>query len=140
MPVDCQAAIALRLNHQLSYSEIAAIQGVSRQAIHQAIQHLIPTEQLPDYKANRADILSHAQLQLLSNGLTPTKLQKISTRDAIVSMGILYDKERIERGLATEIVDVRSMVLTVDAKIEELQAVLSRKVRPDEPERGGGVE
>lgn len=105
MTVDRQAALDLRINHKLTYPEIAKIQGVSKQAIHQQIHHLIPTEQTAEYRVNRADILSHQQLRLLSQGLTNAKLKQIKPRDAIISFGILYDKERLERGQSTTITE-----------------------------------
>ena len=107
------AALNLRLNHKLTYEEIGKIQGISKVSVFNKIKHLIPTQATDDYRNNRADILANTQLRFLQE-LTPSKLKKISARDAVVSMGILYDKERLERGQATSITDVRSLILELD--------------------------
>ena len=112
---DTSVLLDLRLNHRLTYEEIGRITGRKKQAIHNQIKHLIPTAHTQDYISNRAEILAHQQLRLLSTGLTDAKLKKTSARDAVVSMGILYDKERLERGQATSITDVRSLILELDA-------------------------
>jgi len=100
MAVDVAQALSLRIEKDLSYGQIAAIQGVTRQAIHKRIKHLEPTEETQTYKSHRADILAHSQLRLLQE-LTPAKLKKMPGRDLIVGAGILYDKERLERGQST---------------------------------------
>jgi len=100
MPVNVETALDLKLNHGLSYPQIAALQGVTAPAIYKRIKHLLPDESTKIYQNNRADVLSHLQLKLLSE-VKDSKLKKINIRDAIVSAGILYDKERLERGLAT---------------------------------------
>lgn len=126
-PVDVSQALDLRLNHRLTYAEIAKVQGVTPQNVHKKIKHLIPSALTQDYIANRGDILANAQLRLLASGLTDAKLKKVSPRDAVVSVGILYDKERLERGQATEITDIRGIMLQLDAA--EARAL---KLIPDE--------
>lgn len=98
---DKSHAIELRLNSGLTYQEIGKILNTSKQTIHRNLAKLIPDKTTEVYKEHRADILSHAQLRILSN-VTESKLKKSSARDLIVSAGILYDKERIERGGSTE--------------------------------------
>ena len=115
-PVDTSRALNLRLTHNLTYQEIGKILGTTKQAIHNKIGHLIPTEITQDYIANRANIFAQAQLRLLSY-LTDEKLKKMQARDIIVSMGILYDKERLERGQTTENIGV------ISATIRQLQAL-----------------
>jgi len=100
MPVDVSSALDLRLNHHLSYSEIAAIQGVSPQAIHGRIKNLLPPEEVNVYKDHRADILAGIQARLLSH-LDDDRLAKASAYQLVGSMGLLYDKERLERGMST---------------------------------------
>lgn len=65
------------------------------------------------YKDNRADILAGIQDRLLSS-ITLEDVQKTSLRDKIVSAGILYDKERLERDQATMI--VKPLVTIQDLK------------------------
>ncbi len=100
MPVDVNQAIDLKYNHHCSYKEIAAIQGVSPQAIHQKIKDLLPIPETQVYVDHRADILSNIQLKLLRN-LDEAKINKMSGKDLVVSAAVLYDKERLERGQST---------------------------------------
>jgi hypothetical protein len=113
--VDTSQAIDLKLNHGLTYEQIAAIQGTSKQNIHRKIKHLLPTKETDEYKNNRADILAHTQLRLIK-ALTDDKIKKMQPRDIIVSYGILYDKERLERGESTENVSI------ITQAISDLQA------------------
>ena len=98
--VDPSAALKLKIDHHLSYSQIAAIQGVTKQAIHQRIKNLLPIPETEIYKNHRADILANLQLKLLSH-LDEARLKKASAYQLVGSAGLLYDKERIERGLST---------------------------------------
>lgn len=94
--VDISTALSLKLNNQLTYAEIGKIQGVCPQAVHKAISKLIPQE-TQDYQHNRANILSGLQLRLIQS-ITENKLKTLGVRDAIISFGVLYDKEMLERG------------------------------------------
>ena len=100
MPVDVSTALKLKIDNNLSYAKIAAIQGVTPNAIFKRIKHLLPDQFTDTYQANRADILSAMQVKLLSQ-VDDSRLKKMSVRDAVVSAAILYDKERLERGMST---------------------------------------
>ncbi len=121
MPVDVSTALDLKINHDLSYRKIAAIQGVTHNAIFKRIRHLLPDEFTETYKANRADILSHLQVTLLSQ-VDKARLKKISARDAVVSAAILYDKERLERGQST------ANMVTFHSSIAAAHALLADKL------------
>lgn len=89
----------------LSHQEMADRMGCSRVAVTRALQR-IPTWQLKeqdvnDYKAERADIFAAAQ-QLILKYITHEKLKAASIQQLGTLFGILYDKERIERGQATQ--------------------------------------
>ena len=98
--VDVNQAVDLKYNRHLSYKQIAAIQGVSPQAVHQRIKDLLPIPETRVYQDHRADILANLQLKLLSH-LDEARLRKASAYQLVGSAGLLYDKERIERGLST---------------------------------------
>ena len=98
--VDIPQAIDLKYNHHLSYAQIAAIQGVTPQAIHQKIKDLLPIPENQVFVDHRADILSNTQLRLLAN-LDNDKMKQMSGKDLVVSAAVLYDKERLERGMST---------------------------------------
>jgi hypothetical protein len=121
MPVDVNQAIDLKYNHHLSYDQIAKIQGVSPQAIHQKVKDLLPIPETKVFQNHRADILSNLQLKLLSN-LDDKRIKGMHGRDLVVSAGILYDKERLERGQSTEIISYDAGA--IDARYQALQALL----------------
>ncbi len=100
MPVDVSQAIDLKYNHHLSYEQIAVIQGVTKQAIHERIKDLLPIPETKVYIDHRADILANIQLKLLSN-LDESRLAKASAYQLVGAAGLLYDKERLERGMST---------------------------------------
>lgn len=99
--LDVSKMLALKTVNQLSYSEIAAIDGTTPQNIHSKIKDLLPTEETKTYQEHRADILSNLQLKLLSN-LDDDRLKKASAFQLVGAAGLLYDKERLERGQSTE--------------------------------------
>ena len=124
--VDTAQAINLRLNHNLSTPQIAKIQGVSKQAVHKRLQAFLPNDSTELYKTNRADILATAQLKILTQ-IDQPKLKKAGLRDLVVSAGILYDKERLERGLSSQ--NVSYNVITDQLKkIDEEEADLRRQL------------
>ena len=100
MPVDPSAALKLKIDHHLSYSQIAAIQGVTKQAIHQRIKNLLPIPETKVWQDHRADILANLQLRLLSF-IDDEKLKKTPVGSLVLAACQLYDKERIEKGLST---------------------------------------
>jgi len=99
--VDKSKALSLKLNNNLSYKQIAEIQGVTPQAIHSAIKDLLPTPETKTYKEHRADILANIQYKLLSQ-LDSDRLKKMPAASAVLAACQLYDKERLERGMSSE--------------------------------------
>ena len=99
--VDKSKALSLKLNNNLSYRQIAEIQGVTPQAIHSAIKDLLPTPETKTYKEHRADILANIQYKLLSQ-LDHDRLKKMPAASAVLAACQLYDKERLERGMSSE--------------------------------------
>ena len=98
--VDIEQAIDLRTNHGLTYEQIGQLQGVSKQAIHQALQRYgIDSGTLETFKGNRADLLAGLQAKIY-NAIDPGAIKKMIERRGLTDLGILYDKERIERGLS----------------------------------------
>lgn len=111
MPVDVNQAIALKTDHGLSLSQIGKIQGVSKQAIHQAIQALIPPKELIEpFQANLGDIISYAQFKALTAylSLDSAEQKKMIMRRGMVDFGICYDKLRLHNDQSTSNVEVHA--------------------------------
>lgn len=100
--VDKLRAIELRRGGA-TYPEIAAIQGVSPQAICKSIKDLLPTDDTKTYKAHRADILARMQHEILAS-VGAQAIKDASLLQRVTAAGILIDKERLERGQATEMI------------------------------------
>lgn len=123
MPVDVSQAIDLKYNHHISYAQIAAIQGVTPQAVHQKIKDLLPIPETQVFQDNRADILANIQMKLLSH-LDDDRLKKAPAGSLVLAACQLYDKERLERGMST------ANLATIHADIAALRAA-------DKPDGGG---
>ena len=102
--IDVDKAIELRLKG-LTYQDIANYFGCAKQSVWQRLQPFIPkTEGLKAFKQHKADLLAAKQAELLFS-LTPEAIKDTTPYQRVGMFGILYDKERLERGQATEIVE-----------------------------------
>jgi hypothetical protein len=112
--VDAATALKLRVDNQLTYTQIANIQGVSKQAIHKSIAHLLPTEDTKTYKERRADVFAKLQLDILST-IDSAAIKDSSLLQRVTSASILYDKERLETGKSS------ANIAVLIGKIEAMQ-------------------
>ena len=121
--VDRSAALKLRIDNGLTYEQIAAIQGTSKQAVHKALRGLLPTEDTDIYRSKRGDILAEMQRKILDS-IDYHDIKKSPLGSRIVSAGILYDKERLERGLPTSILSSLSDD-ELDKRLESLREAVN---------------
>jgi transposase len=113
----------------MTYAEIGRIEGISKVSVYKQINHLIPNEQdLEIYKKHRADILASKQVELLQ-ALTPDKIKDASALQLITGMGILTDKERLERGQSTQNVEtiVQSLSSDRESLLKEIEILKGGK-------------
>jgi hypothetical protein len=111
----------------LSYDEIGSMIGRSKQAVHQRLQpYKDAIENLPAFKENRADIFAIHQQRLL-NSLSDDDIRKIPPGSRFTGVGILYDKERLERGQSTGNISMESLVEHRQTLEEASQAAQERK-------------
>jgi transposase len=113
----------------MTYAEIGRIEGISKVSVYKQINHLIPNEQdLEIYKKHRADILASKQVELLQ-ALTPDKIKDASALQLITGMGILTDKERLERGQSTQNVEtiVQSLSSARESLVKEIEILKGGK-------------
>jgi len=119
MPVDVNAALKLKVDNGLSYSQIGAIQGYTKQAIHKAIKPLLPSPATDYYKVNRADILAGLQVKMLAQ-VDDARLKKAPVGSLVLAACQLYDKERLERGQSTANISVHDD-LKILREMEEME-------------------
>ena len=103
----------------LTHGEIARLQGCDRSNISKVLQRYgVEERRVNKYKEYRADILAGLQDRLLSS-IPDSDIQKSGMYTRVVSAGILYDKERLERGQATSVninvlVDLAEAIRSLD--------------------------
>ncbi len=84
--------------------------GKSKQAVHQRLQpYKDAIENLPAFKENRADIFAIHQQRLL-NSLTDDDIKRIPPGSRFTGVGILYDKERLERHQTSENIGIQGLI------------------------------
>jgi len=103
--IDVNKALKLRIEHNLSYRDIADKLGVSKSAVHQALQrfHKLITnpESVIAYRENKANLLDAVELELVSNLADSEKLKKASINNLAYSISQIDHIKRLERNQST---------------------------------------
>ena len=122
IPKNIPIEALIQLDRQgLTYEEIGKRVGLSKWSVWQRFKTAgYMSEHLQAYKDSRADVLAYYQQQILSS-LSEADLKKASLQVKIMAFGILYDKERLERGQSTS---------NISAITSIIQAVHDRKPQP----------
>ncbi len=124
--IDLNRALALRIKG-LNYDDIAQLLGVSRGCVIANLgSYMAEGLDLTIFKQNRADLLAGKQAQILKT-LSEAEIRKASPYQRVGMFGILYDKERLERGQSTQNVSYAAMsreLEDLDREILELEAGL----------------
>jgi predicted DNA-binding protein YlxM (UPF0122 family) len=105
-----------------TYTDIAKLQGVSKQAIHQAIKGMLPDDVTTSFGEHKADILRNTQLryiQLLDDDI----IKKNLSQRGVTDIAILMDKERLERGQASQIIQAN----TITGSLRDLVDLITGK-------------
>ena len=85
----------------LTYEEIGNLLGCTKVNIHYRLKpYMDEINGLADYKKHRADVIAIKGRKIL-NSLTDEDIQKAPAGQRVMMYGILYDKERLERGEST---------------------------------------
>lgn len=112
----------------LSVRAIAKLCGCVHSNIVQRLQrHCDDVDLLPVHRKHRADILTLTGKKLLQS-VTEDTIKEMSGLQRVTAYGILYDKERLERGQSTQnlsIHDVDRSINTAQDEIERLRLELS---------------
>jgi len=77
---------------------------------------------IDDYVEHRATILQGLQAKILKSIDLPA-IQKTPASQRVVMAGILYDKERLERGQSTDIVDHRVITAKLSEVTDRLKSI-----------------
>jgi len=99
-----------------SQAEIAEIVGIDKSNVNRALKKYgLRRADIDGYKNNRADILAGLQTRVLQS-VTDVDIEKAPFRDKIVALGILFDKERLERGQSTGNLALTSLIEVLDKR------------------------
>jgi predicted transcriptional regulator len=110
----------------LTDQEVATILGCNRSNVSRRLkQHAPRLQRIDNYKKYRADILVDLQIKALDN-VTDAKLKDSSATQLITGMAILYDKERIERGLSTSNLSIAGVIETHQGNLEGISDTIAR--------------
>lgn len=82
-------------------SAIAVQVGCDKETVRQTLnKYRIKVNDLEKFKAHRADILAGTVQRIVST-LKDSDIKKAPFRDRVIAIGVLTDKERLERGEST---------------------------------------
>lgn len=127
--IPIETIISLR-NKGLSLDQIAKITGCCKQNVHQRLESVgfgYSRERIGNFKESRADIFAFIQSKLL-NSLDDAEIKKLNPYQRIIGTGILYDKERLERGQSTEIIDVTHTINSIE-ELSNREKILEAEYR-----------
>jgi len=138
--IDPERIKALRVVNGLTHKDIGGLLNCSESTVRYHLRNMgiASRKELEDFKVNRADLLAMKQSEMI-HSLTDDKTQKASLRDLIWSFGVLYDKERLERGQSTGNIalSIDDMSIADQAALRKLADKLPEMILESEPVKEG---
>lgn len=130
LDIPLESIIGLYLQN-VSQSEIARRFGCTQANISRRLQsHKEEFDALPDFKKHRADIMAMIQRRII-NTLTKDDIKKQSAYQRVGMYSILYDKERLERELSTEIVSHDVLLSAASDKRQAYEDAVRKRLEDD---------
>lgn len=103
----------------LTYQAIGDLYGVCKQTVYQRFDEAgLVDRSYQHFVANRADIFAWLQSRLLFS-LSDDDIKKMTPDRRVWCMGVLYDKERLERGMSTENLSISSIAVHLQSTLAE---------------------
>jgi len=124
---DAELMAALQMNND-NISLAAEDLGVSRAAVVKRKKTLpagVIAPTVEEFRSKRADAFAALQQILLAH-ITPQKLKKSSIAQIGTLFGIMYDKERLEKNLATEHIAHEHYQMLDTEQLREIKDMASR--------------
>jgi len=84
------------------------LKTIGKSTVAKRLKHLSPRQSTEIFKGHRADIFAELGRKL-ANTLDAKAIKEMHPRDRFLALGLVYDKERIERGLSDN--NARPMVV-----------------------------
>ena len=99
-------------NPTLSTREIGKLADCDHSHVVRVLaRYGIEQQELEQYKDKRSDIFAGIQNRILKS-VTDAEIQKASLQVKAMAFGVLFDKERLERGQSTDNVSIVSRIAT----------------------------
>jgi hypothetical protein len=141
--LDLQKIVNLRLKNKLSYRQIGAMCGVSKDTIKDRLRPLkrllANPEAVENYRENRADYMDVIEHKLATQILDEDKLKTASVNNIAYAMAQLNNIGRLERGQSTANVQVIAGLSENDRKwLSDLCSQFSQR-QLSEPGESGDV-
>jgi predicted DNA-binding protein YlxM (UPF0122 family) len=109
-------------------SDIARSQGVSRQAVNQALKPfkalIKDPEKVRAYQNNRALIFDAVESEIVGLALDKSKHKKATLGNVAYALDKVYNINRLEQGKATQNINIQSMIQHTQAGISEAMDAL----------------
>ena len=120
-----QAILTLATTTPATPTEIAAAVDSARSLVYRVCERYgIDLNASNEYRKHRADVLAGLQERILQT-VDKATIEKASLMQRAATLGILYDKERLERGEATQIVDARELTIDLTRAYEAMRQAQS---------------
>lgn len=120
---DIEIKVAELGKTDLTQKEIGEIVGLERSTVSKMLQRFnIERVDVDTFKNEKADAMAVIQREILKS-VTPEEVKKAPIQTKMLTFGILYDKERLERGQANQITSIQSVSVDVQATIDELKGL-----------------
>jgi predicted transcriptional regulator len=111
---------------RLSHQQIADLLGCDKSNITNRLKKYRPTlDKIAGHKKHRADILTNIQAKLLDS-VTDDKIKECTVPQLTVAYGILYDKERLERGQSSSNLSVAGLVESHSANLDTVSEQIAK--------------
>ena len=108
----------------LTLKQISVILGCSEANVHKRLKGFAPVQvKIDRYKRHRADLLTLTQATL-HDSITPAVINEASLLQRTTALGILYDKERLERGQSTANVDIHTAIEAASSRLDILKRLV----------------
>ncbi len=113
--------------HGLSQTQAAKVLGISKSAISLRLAGFTDKKALESWKEKKADVMEAIQAKMLLS-LDSDTIKGLIERRGLVDYGILFDKARIQRGEATDIVDFRGFLEHSLAELADRRRALEAQI------------
>lgn len=108
----------------LTHDEIAEMVGLDRSTISKMLKRFnVHKEELETFRGEKADAMAVVQREILNN-VTVEEIKKAPLQVKMMAFGVLFDKERLERGQSSANIDIRA-IAALEAELGDIDKELA---------------